>query len=58
MANDKTVFDPGATMPEGGGAPASNQSIQKGDTILDTYKVESDAIEGGMGSVWRVHHAG
>ena len=24
--------------------------------ILDTYKVTSDAISGGMGSVWRVHH--
>ena len=33
-----------------------NASIQKGTTILDTYSVESNAIEGGMGSVWRVHH--
>ena len=86
--DDKTVFDPGATMQENDAtvyedsavtqlddgatmpeamlsdaagrddAPASNLSIQKGDTILDTYKVESDAIEGGMGSVWRVHHTG
>ena len=93
-SDDKTVFDPGATMPESGktvldsaatvletGAetvpddgttmleatlsdaaeraesPASNAAIQKGETILDTYRVESDAIEGGMGSVWRVHHA-
>jgi len=34
----------------------SNESIQKGDTLLDTYTVEADAISGGMGSVWRVHH--
>ena len=36
----------------------SNESICKGDEILDTYKVTSDAIRGGMGSVWRVHHKG
>ena len=36
--------------------PISNESIQKGDTLLDTYTVEADAISGGMGSVWRVHH--
>ena len=30
---------------------------EKGTTILNTYRVESDAIEsGGMGRVWRVHH--
>ena len=87
-ANDKTVLDPGATVPESGktvlesnaavlddgttmleaalsdaagraGAGArENAAIQKGETILDTYRVESDAIEGGMGSVWRVHHMG
>lgn len=34
----------------------SNERIRKGDMILETYKVESDAIDGGMGSVWRVHH--
>ena len=27
-----------------------------GDLLLGTYRVESDAIEGGMGAVWRVHH--
>jgi len=83
--NEKTVFDPGATVREsdmtvlecgaavsGNGTTMleavlsdafmqadliiSNTSIQKGSTILATYLVESDAIEGGMGSVWRVHH--
>ena len=29
-----------------------------GDTLLDSYRVESDAIKGGMGAVWRVHHTG
>ena len=86
-SNDKTVFDPGATVPENSktvlesnatildgsttmleaalsdaaeraGPTVSNATIQKGSTILDTYRVESDAIEGGMGSVWRVHHTG
>lgn len=34
----------------------SNERIQNGDIILDTYEVTSNAITGGMGSVWRVHH--
>ena len=34
----------------------SNEQIVKGDEILDTYEVVSDAVLGGMGSVWRVHH--
>ena len=34
----------------------SNEEIKKNDPILDTYKVLDDAIHGGMGSVWRVHH--
>lgn len=28
------------------------------DILLDTYRVESDPIKGGMGAVWRVHHTG
>ena len=71
---DKTVLDSAATVREGGTtlldaalsdaaargdeAPVTNAAIRKGETILDTYTVESDAIEGGMGSVWRVHHKG
>ncbi len=34
----------------------SNEEIRTGDVILETYRVEDDAIHGGMGSVWRVHH--
>ncbi|MBQ6323184.1 MAG: protein kinase, partial [Lachnospiraceae bacterium] len=36
----------------------TNERICKGDTFLDTYIITSDAIRGGMGSVWRVHHTG
>ena len=36
----------------------SDEEIHNGDPILNTYKVTSDAIHGGMGSVWRVHHNG
>ena len=34
----------------------SNEEIHRGDEILQIYRVEDDAIHGGMGSVWRVHH--
>ena len=34
----------------------SNEQIKKGDSIIDTYEVTSDAISGGMGSVWKVYH--
>ena len=34
----------------------SNEQIHSGDVLLETYRVEDDAIHGGMGSVWRVHH--
>ena len=36
----------------------SNEQIRKGDVLLETYQVVSDAIRGGMGSVWRVRHNG
>ena len=35
----------------------SNESISKGITMLETYEVISEAIRGGMGSVWKVHHS-
>ena len=34
----------------------SNETIRKDNEILDTYRVISDAVEGGMGNVWCVHH--
>ena len=36
----------------------SNEQIRKNDLIMDMYKITSDAIHGGMGSVWRVHQQG
>ncbi len=51
---EETVYD--TTAHEQAESPVENTSIKNGDTILDTYTVESDAIEGGMGSVWQVHH--
>ena len=64
--NEKTIFESGTTLKESGtviisGAAmrlSANALIVRGITLLDTYRVESDAIEGGMGSVWRVHHTG
>ena len=89
-ANDKTVLDPGASVPESdktvlesdatvlddgttildnaahlstdgscSAKPAAEACYQKGEMILDTYRVESKVIEsGGMGRVWRVRHTG
>ena len=34
----------------------TNEEISKGDYLLDTYNVISDAIKGGMGNVWKVRH--
>ena len=34
----------------------SGERIHNGNDILNTYTVVSDAVHGGMGSVWRVHH--
>ncbi len=36
----------------------SNEEITRGNFLLETYEVISDAIKGGMGSVWKVHHTG
>ena len=37
---------------------AAAVSFQKDSLLLDTYRIESDPMQGGMGSVWRVHHVG
>ena len=34
----------------------TTERIAKNNTLLNTYTVVSDAISGGMGSVWRVRH--
>ena len=36
----------------------TTERLIKDNTILEIYKVMSDPISGGMGSVWRVHHEG
>ena len=36
----------------------SGERILKGDVLLKTYEVISDAVRGGMGSVWKVRHGG
>ncbi|MEG3067037.1 MAG: serine/threonine-protein kinase [Syntrophaceticus schinkii] len=59
VAGSATVDDD-AAVPDNEAARYEGKAviIAKGRTLLDTYRVESDAIEGGMGSVWRVHHTG
>jgi hypothetical protein len=32
--------------------------IEKGNTIMGLYRIESDPIMGGLGRVFRVHHTG
>lgn len=56
----KAVLDDAASRYAAGIKPVSisNEQIQKEDEILETYRVMDDAIHGGMGSVWRVHHQG
>ncbi len=51
-----TMEDAASQLSEGNSASISNEQIQEGDELLETYRVEDDAISGGMGSVWRVHH--
>lgn len=36
----------------------TNEEIRKDDLLLETYRVDSEAINGGMGSVWKVTHKG
>ncbi len=35
---------------------SEENSFSQGGMLLNTYRVDSDPIQGGMGSVWRVHH--
>ena len=63
----ETKPDTGMTLPDSGAAALKDAardagaqvvSIEKGGLLLDTYRVETDAIAGGMGRVWRVRHTG
>ena len=53
-ADIKTSFDVVSTSMNGGQA----EKFVKGNTVLSTYRIDSDPIVGGMGSVWKVHHTG
>ncbi len=35
---------------------SAGKPIRKGDYLRRHYRVETDAIQGGMGSVWHIHH--
>ena len=48
---------PEKTVPVHVAVPVTD-SVRPGDLLLDTYSIESDPIQGGMGRVWRVHHTG
>ena len=52
-SEESTQLEDGFSMNQAG-----KGEICRGRVLLDTYRVESDAIPGGMGEVWRVHHIG
>ena len=56
---EESVIPEDASEPVGTEPDAiTNEQITKDTVVLDTYLVKSDAIKGGMGSVWKVHHNG
>ncbi len=55
---EETAYESGCVFDEGADPGKKGAFIEKGTTLLGTYRVESDAIEGGMGKVWRVRHTG
>lgn len=38
--------------------PSASLRFEKGSLLMGSYRIESDPIKGGMGSVWRVRHIG
>ncbi len=38
--------------------PQADLCFDKGTLLMNSYRIESDPIKGGMGSVWRVRHMG
>ena len=48
--------DKSPSRPTAGSNPTT--TFHPGDQLLDTYRIESEAFQGGMGAVWRVHHTG
>ncbi|MDO5476688.1 MAG: serine/threonine-protein kinase [Eubacteriales bacterium] len=56
--DDATLPEPsGKIVPVHADIPLTD-SIRPGETLLGTYRIDSAPISGGMGRVWRVHHAG
>lgn len=52
-----TLSDAQSRLTDGLNPPSiSNEEIRPGDVLISTYIVQSEAIHGGMGSVWRVSH--
>ncbi len=45
-------------MREASSPEIHNGLIEKGATLLNIYRVDSNAIQGGMGKIWRVRHTG
>ncbi len=55
--NDTTILDADITNDDQA-VPASSGEIARGMRLLDLYDVESDALEGGMGRVFKMRHEG
>ena len=53
-ADDATVFE--GTVNDPVKEKSSNIDFNKGSMLLDTYRIDTNPIQGGMGSVWRVRH--
>ena len=64
VPNGKTAYDADATVidsrtvAEHYAPGAADEAYAQGSLLLGTYRIESAAIKGGMGAVWRVHHSG
>ena len=61
---DATVMDQtsGETQPDNSQNQAEPAALGRkfipGFLLLNTYRIDSAAIKGGMGSVWKIHHTG
>ena len=58
LEGEQTVYDGGKTANEIPHTSLPEDAFSRGATLLSTYRIETDAIKGGMGAVWRVHHVG
>ncbi len=65
LESNETALEDGETMLEeeisivrGFEEKVLDSDFEPGSVILNTYRIDSDAFKGGMGSVWRVKHLG